>query len=237
MSLKNPASFRRSLAAFGLTFGPLALLAASIVEPDTGGNDDKGAEYLAKVAAHSGAVQVSTILYLLGFTALLAGVIGIVHMIRERGVVLAHIAGVLAAVGLVFFVALASTSIYDLSVAEHAARAEGAKAYDAIGDYAAAYVLFIPALAGTFIGLILLGFAAWRSRFAPAWVPAVILLGFILVIAGDTAKVVNAIGNVLLLAGFGFMGVKLFGLTDQEWDRPQTAPPAPETPVPEAIAR
>ncbi len=233
MSLNNPASFRRSLAAIGLVLGPLALLIASIVEPDT---SDDGAAYLAEVAKHTGALQVSTILYLIGFTALVAGVIGIVHMIRERGVVLAHVAGLVAAVGLVFFVGLVATGVYDLSLAENAARAEAVKAYDGVDDYVVSYFVFIPALLGTFLGLLLLSVAAWRARFAPTWVPIVVFLGFVLVIAGDSSKAVNVIGNLLLLAGFGFMGVKLFGLTDEEWDRPQTAPPAPATPVPEALA-
>ena len=234
MDLKNPASFRRSLAATGLILGPLALLAAAVIEPDTG---DEGAEYLADVAKHAGAVEATTILFLIGFTALLAGVIGIVHMIRERGVVLAHIAGVMAALGLVFFVGLVTTSLYDISLAENAARAEAVKAYDGVEDYATAYIILIPALLGTMIGLILLGVAAWRARFAPVWVPVVIFIGFIGVMAGDGNKVMNVIADLLLLAGFGFMGVKLFGLTDDEWDRPQTAPPAPDTRLPEALAR
>lgn len=234
LNLKNPANFRRSLAAIGLILGPLALLAATIVEPDTA---DEGAAYLADVAENAGRVEATTILYLIGFTALLAGVIGIVHVIRERGVVLAHIAGVLAAVGLVFFVGLVTTSLYDLSLAENASRAEAVKAYDGVEDYATAYVVLAPALLGTMIGSILLAVAAWRARFAPVWVPVVIFVGFLGIMAGEGSKAINIVANLLLLAGFGFMGLKLFGMTDDEWERPETAPPAPHTEVPQAVAR
>lgn len=234
LNLTNPASFRRSLAAIGLILGPLALLAASIVEPDTA---DEGAEYLADVAENAGRVEATTILYMIGFTALLAGVIGIVHVIRRRGVVLAHIGGVLAAVGLVFFVGLVTTSLYDLSLAENAARPEAVKVYDGVEDYATAYVVLAPALLGTMIGLILLGIAAWRSTFAPVWVPIVIFVGFLGVMAGEGSKAINIVANLLLLAGFGFIGLKLFGLTDDEWERPETAPPAPHTEVPGVVAR
>ena len=233
LNLKNPANFRRSIAGLGLIVGPLALLVAAIIEPDT---RDDGAAYLADVAKHVGATQATTILFVVGFTALLAGVIGVVHMIRERGVVLAHIGGVVAAVGLVFFVGIVTTTIYDISLAENAVRAEAVKAHDGVEDYVAAYVVLITALLGTMIGLILLAVAAWRARFAPAWVAIVIFLGFVGVMAGDSTKAVNIIADLLLLAGFGFMGLKLIGLTDDEWDRPQTAPPAPATRVPEAIA-
>ena len=232
--MSNPASFRKTLAAIGLILGPLALLAANIVEPDTA---DEGAEYLADVAKNAGRLETSTILYIIGFTALIAGVVGIVHVVRERGVVLAHIAGVIAAVGLVFFVALVTTSLYDISLAQNAARAEAVKAYDGVEDLTAAYVILIPALLGTMIGLILLAVAAWRARFAPVWVPVVVFLGFAAIIAGDGSKALTIIGDLLLLAGLGFIGVKLFGLTDDEWERPQTAPPAPHTEVPQAVAR
>ena len=155
MNLKNPANFRRTLAAVGLILGPLALLVAAAVEADSPDGDD-GAHLPRQRGGERGPGRSRHDLFIIGFTALLAGVIGIVHMIRERGVVLAHIAGVLAAVGLVFFVALVTTSLYDLSLAENAARAEAVKAYDGVEDYTVAYVILIPALLGTMIGLTLL---------------------------------------------------------------------------------
>ena len=76
------------------------------------------------------------------------------HVIRGRGVVLAHLAGGLAVVGLISITALIWTGLYGISIAENAPRPIGLRVYDAPEDYFAAIVLLALALLGTAIGLI-----------------------------------------------------------------------------------
>jgi len=242
LSLSNASSFRRTLAGLCLLVGPVLLVAASITDPASGGGDNDK-EYLQSLKDDPDMVQLSTAFWIAGFATLVGGVVGLVHVIRERGVVLANLGGTLAILGLVMFVALVTTTIYELNNVEHLPLDTADKLSNDIEDYWVGYIILVPALLGTFIGVILLGAAVLRSKLAHPAAGVLMIVGMLALFGSDGGDVVGIIANALLAAGFGLVGLKLLGMTDEQWDgRARLAapagasapavPPGPEAPPP-----
>jgi hypothetical protein len=213
----NPSAFRRTAAGLALILGPLLFLIADLVS--SAWSDDT-AEYVREVADNPGAQSVSGLLYVMGFTLLVPGVIGIVHLIRGRGVTLAHIGGGLAVIGLGAFPALGVTSIIDAVAVETINESDYVALIDGFEDEAAAIVLLILVLVPALLSLILIGVALWRSGLAPLWVMIALIASGVLLGAGGASQVINLVADVLMLIGFGFVGARMLQLRDEVWDRP-----------------
>ena len=227
MSLTNASSFRRMACGLCLLIGPAMLLLATILDPAAGeGDDDKA--YLQALKDDPDMAQLSTALWIYGFALVAIGIIGAVHVIRGRGVVLANIGGTLAIFGLIMFVALVTTTVNEINVVEHLGVDTAKKLSDDIEDYWVAFIVFIPALLGTLIGFLLLGTAIIRSEVAHAAAGILIIVGILLVPLSDGSQVGGIIANALLLGGWGLVGLKLLGLTDEQWEG--RAPIGPEAP-------
>ena len=217
MNLTNASSFRRTACGLCLLVGPLLLLIANFFDPAAGSGDDDR-EYLQSLKDDPEMAQLATALWIWGFALMAIGIIGVIHVIRRRGVVLANIGGAFALLGMIFFVALVTTTVNDINVAEHLGVETGEKLSDDIEDYWVAFVVLVPALLGTLIGFVLLGIAIIRSGITHIAAGVMIILGILAVAASDQSKAVAIVANALLLGGWGMVGLKLLGLKDEEWD-------------------
>jgi hypothetical protein len=217
LSLKNASSFRRMACGLCLLIGPALLVVASIVEPSSGdGGDTK--DYLQALKDDPDMAQLSTALSVWGFALVAIGIVGAVHVIRRRGVVLANLGGALALLGMIFLVALITTTVYDLNQVEHLDLGTADKLNDDLEDYWVGIVILVPALLGTLLGFILLGAAIIRSKVAHIAAGILIIVGIILIPLSEETKALGILANVLLLGGWGLVGLKLLGLTDEQWD-------------------
>lgn len=228
LKLSNPSNFRRTLAGLSLVVAPLVILVASVLQPDTGDDSD---EYLTDLADEAGRADLSATLFVIGFWLLLPGILGLIHLVRGRGVVLAHIGGVLLVLGVVAYPVLFATTFYDVSIAENASLEEGIKVYDGVEDYVGPYFIFIPAILGFTLGAILLAIALLRAGIAPLWVLIVLLVGNVLVFigGGGSVPVLAILGSLAFAAAFGYLGMRLLGMSDDDWDRAGRPGPATES--------
>jgi hypothetical protein len=223
LKLSDARNFRRTAAGLALIVGPILLLIGSAIT--TLGGDDT-AEYVAEVATRRGAEEASGVLGILGFALLIPGIIGALNLLRGRGVVLGHVGGTLTVLGLACFSALIAGSFWDV-----AGTASGAdtQAYvdisERLEDVTGAIIIFVVALGGTLLGLILLAAGFIRARTVPLYAPILIILGIIVVgpLSGDS-RVVSIVGNLLLLGGLGTIGLTLLRQPDEEWERPALGP-------------
>ena len=231
MNLSNASSFRRMACGLLLLIGPALILVAGILDPAAGEGDDTEG-YLRAIGDDPDMAELSTALWIYGFTFTAIGIIGAVHVIRGRGVVLANIGGALALVGMIMFIALFATTLHDLNNVEHVGLETAEQLSDDLEeDYWAPIVVLAPALLGTLIGFILLGIAIIRSGVAHVAAGAMIIVGILLVPASEETQVLNVLANVLLLGGWGLVGLKLLGMTDAQWDgREPLEPAGPEAP-------
>ena len=231
--MSNPSTYRRTVAGLALIAAPLLLLISTLVTPG-GENTEGSSEYMRNVAADPGGHELGTVFAVLAFAAFVPAFVGCIHLLRHRAVALGHIFGTFALIGAVMFVALASTTFYDVAIAENLPLDQAIKVNEGVEDVAAAGIVLIPALLGILIGSIGLGVAMWRGGWAPAWVPAAIVVGMLLVIAGDGSKALEIVSSLVLLAGWGFLGVKLLGMGNDAWER--AIPPGDDRAAAEAPA-
>ena len=119
---------------------------------------------------------------------------------------------------------------YDLSLGQASSRQEAVAISERAGEYPGAAVLGSLVLAG-FLGLLLLCVALWRARSAPAWVPVVLLAGFAFTFVAPPAAVPFTIRFELMSATLGYVGLKMLGMSDEEWEHGVS--PAPEPVVAE----
>ena len=217
LKINNASSFRRSIAGLCLILGPVLIGVGGQVQP---GPDVEGPLYLDAVAASPGMAEMSVLLNYLGFLVFAVGVIGAIHIVRGKGVVLAHIGGLLAVAGLISLTALSVTSLYDIAIAQNAPREIGVPIYNAPESYTTAIVLLALALFGTAIGLVILSAALWRAGFMPVWLWPLVLVAFVLIFAEPVGfQISSLIASLLLIGVFGFAGVKLIRMSDREWER------------------
>lgn len=218
MNLTNASSFRRMACGLCLLIGPALLLLHAVFDPVEGEDGDSDRAYAQSLRDDPDMAQLSTAFEIYGFALVAIGIVGLVHVIRGRGVVLANLGGVLAIFGLIMFVALVTTTVNEINAAEHLGVDTAARLSNDIEDYWVVYIVLIPALLGTLIGFILLGAALIRSKLTHIAAGILIIVGIIAVPFSEDYKAAEILANLLLLGGFGLAGLKLLGMKDEEWD-------------------
>jgi hypothetical protein len=216
LALSDPTRFRRGLGSASLLLAPLLGLAAAVIAPPSSSNT---AADLALISAHHSAFVAEAVLEAAAWIVFIPGVLGIVHLLRQRGVVLGHVGSVLAILGMISFVAESAIAQATAVLAEDAGhRAVYAQAvYSMRHSPLAAFVLL--ALLGE-IGLILLAVAMRRARRAPGWVVAATAVAVLV----DFAPIPDPLGLIItwLLLGlaFGRIGWAIRTTSDAEWEQP-----------------
>ncbi len=217
LQIADANNFRRTAVGLCLIAGPLVALVGGLVAKWE--EDDTKAAYLQSLAESPTRAQISALLLYFGFLLTAVAVFGILHLLRNRAVVLGHVAGVLAVWGWVTFPGLLISDFYDLSLAQWSNRQEAIAISDRAEGYVGSAVMGIPVLFGV-IGLLLLGVALWRARFAPLWVPVVQLLGVAIGFFGPPTVVFFTTGWALSLVALGYVGLKILRMSDEDWARP-----------------
>lgn len=217
MNLKSASTFRRTACGLCLLMAPALLLLASILDPVNGEGGDRR-KILQALKDDPDMAQISTALWAWGFALMTIGLIGVIHVIRRRGVVLAHLGGALALIGSIFLVGLITTTVTDLNQAEHLNLDTAEKLSKDVEDYWVTIVILVPALLGTLLGYILLAAALIRSKLTHIAAPILIIAGIVLIPFSEEARALGILSSVLLLGGWGLVGLKLLGMKDEEWD-------------------
>jgi hypothetical protein len=229
LRLSDARNFRRTAAGLALIIGPILLLVSSAITTTGGGDNTR--EYLADVADNRSGEEISAVLTILGFAILIPGIIGALNLLRGRGVVLGHIGGALAVLGLACFPALIATSFVDVAATEPgAASQEYVDIVERVEDQAGAIIIVAIALLGTLVGFILLAAAFLRARTVPVWVGPLIILGIVVTFPAES-RVLQVLGSALLLVAFGAIGLQLLRQPDEEWEQLRLAGSRPEGPA------
>ena len=227
LRFSDARNFGRTLTGLALILGPLAMLVASIITPNTD-NDNKLKE-LNSVAAHKSAYLWGSVIFFVGTLILLAASVGIIHLFRNRRVTLGQIAGSLLLVGTAVTTAFYAFSIVEYEMVNQPGlnRVELAKYLDKANNTASGAPLFILFLLGIVLGLILLAIAAWRRKLIPIWAAILIFLGGLFAFFGGQDQTASIIDGVLLLIPFVMLGRTVLSMSDEEWDAPREPQAAP----------
>ncbi|MGH3090256.1 MAG: hypothetical protein ACRDSJ_23480 [Rubrobacteraceae bacterium] len=215
--------FRRTMMGACLIVGPAIAVAGGLATPWE--SEATVASYLQALGENPIQAQASAILLYFGYLLTAVGIFGMIHVVKERAVVLAHVAGIFAVWGWISLPGLLVTDFYDLSLAQFDDRQAAVAISERAGEYAGSAVLGMPVLFG-FIGLAVLVFALWRAGFAPVWVPLVFLAGFAMSFFGPVGVVSFTVGFALALVSLGYVGMKILRMSDEEWERGGNSPGA-----------
>jgi hypothetical protein len=219
LKIRNANNFRRTFAGLALIATPLVGLIGALFEPQfTGGMEGE----LAFIAAHPERWLVSNFLTLLTFVLLMPAVFGIMHLLRERSVALGHIGGGLALLGGYFHAAVIGYALVEVPLVERGGEIAQMMAFtDQMYEHTAFTMVLLPFL-GFYLGLIMLAVALWRARVAPLWVATVIVAGLLSEFFGPEGLSPELM-FILLLVGFGWLGLKVLRMSDAQWEQASTA--------------
>ncbi|GII85242.1 hypothetical protein Ssi03_32320 [Sphaerisporangium siamense] len=217
--ISHANSFRRVAAGASLVLAPLCLLLGMAADPTRPGVDDP-----LVYANNPVAVGVSATLLHYAWVLWVPGVIGLVHLVRRKGVVLAHIAGVVAVLGLINFSSLMISDFFDIVLFRNLPVDQAEKLMQDAAQPAMIAAWQLPGMIGSFLGLVLVAVAYARAGRAGWWFPAGVLAGIAIWLVGASSwnLILGLGGPVLLLVVFGAVGVSLIRMPDEQWSPART---------------
>lgn len=221
MSTINTASgFRRTLTGTSLLIAPVLFAASELLAPE---QVSGAAQQLDVYAAHRTALLASSLLSIAVALTMLAGTIGLVHLVRARGVTYANLAALLIGYGLI--AAHAGLGGVNLIFAEMARpgldRTAMTQLYDKITHDAP---VGAPLLLGHYalvVGIILLAIALLRAHTGPRWAAFCLLLFPLsdIVLSGvPVTGLADIVSNAFGVASLGAYGIHLLRMHNGDWE-------------------
>jgi hypothetical protein len=219
LNVSDPHRFRKMVAGLCMVTAPLLLLVGMVIHPDM--KTDEAAQ-LAVISDNLDAWFISHLLVLISLVLAVPAVLGLMHMLRERGVAYGHVGGGLALVGLIAIVGIVAMDGFvgwQMGVAG-ADRGEMVALYQRLYDTAGIVIPFFLMAFAFGVGMIVLAMGLYRARAVQSWMAAFIALGAVLLsIAGPTASdALSVIGAAFLVVGLGAVGRFVLGESDEDWE-------------------
>jgi hypothetical protein len=214
LRLRDSANFSRTLAAIGLLLGPLLLALSSILDPAW---DDDAATYLAEVADNKGAYIAAGAIGTIGTLLFIPGMLGVMRLMRRRGVTLGQVAAGLLTFGLIGLTPLLAFNGLDVVLAEASNRDAAVAIYEDIEDSAAVTIYWVSFfMVGIVLGSILLAVALFRRRIVPIWSPILLIVAIVVGFFGESA-VISALSFLVLGAALYPLAMRIWSLDDAQW--------------------
>jgi hypothetical protein len=215
LNIDNATTFRRSTVGLSLIAAPLfGLIGASLLPKYTNGM----AGELTFIAAHPTRWLVGLYVDLLTMIPMIVMIFGLLHLLRQRAVMLGHISGGMMLVGSFFHGAIlgfqfveAPLVVSGMDQAQMVAFSEHMYNHTAFTLLLMPFILF-------HLGSLLMAAALWRARIGAPWVPALIVVGVVVEFFGPAEFHAQLYFGLFLLA-FGSIGSRVLRMSDTEWDR------------------
>ena len=199
------ASFHRLTTAVCLVLWAVLSVVFVLTAPPLDGSGDAAAS--ASVAAIASAYA-----FLGAQAAIVIGIIGVAHLLRDRTPVLAPIAAALTVLGAFGQAAYAGIALV------LAGGADGAPAAVEAAVQGPATALSMVSLVGAVVGVIILAIALFRAKLGAAWI-GIVLIGWVVVeFALSGIGLWATLGSAaLLLIGYGALAVVVFRSDLRDW--------------------
>ncbi len=217
LKIDGADNFRRTLVGLCLIIAPLMLLLGNIIHPGGKG----GAGLVNMMAEHPGRVEAASLLIIFSSVFFVPALVGLLYLLRDRGVVLGHIGVGLALIGVVVGHAVwAGFQIVLLGFVQNGVDRGQLSAIADSGPLNVGFVIvLLMFLVGFFVGLIILAISLWRGRAAPLWVAACIIAAVVWDFIPLPGIAEVEIGPALLFVGLGWIGLKVLRMSDADWER------------------
>jgi len=214
----STAVFRKNGAGLALLVASILLLAFKIAEMPIEYVNDPFRQ-LGEFSDNLSAVSVMALLFPLSQLVLIPGVVGLVHLIYERGAGLAHAGGALAIIGLFGHSVFSGAQIVTVEMAAlDPSSGEFAGLVEAMKESVALNIFSGMGLLGFALGFIVLAFAILRAGTAPWWVALGLIVGLLLEFVGSAfVPVLGLAGTILFAAALAYLGLRILKMPEGEW--------------------
>lgn len=205
---------RRAMGVAGVVGGLLTVggFVATVWE----GSTDKLA-YLDSLVVDPFRSQVAAVLLHFGYFALVPVVTALAIMTRRRARVAGNIGFGLAIGGSLALPGLLVTDFYDMAIRQNLPAEQAVAVSDAAQELPLGFLVGGPFIMGTFVGLTVLGLAAWRAGFF-GWLPTLLVPVALAIPFVVPIGTVQGIAQGVALGGFLIaVGIAVLRITDEEW--------------------
>ena len=213
--LSDAQRFRRLVAGWCMVLAPLVLLVGMILHPD---GDRDAAAQLAIVREDADRWFGAHLLVLIAIPLMLAAVLGLMHMLREREAALGHMGGGLAALGLLALTGLVAIELVQWQAASSASADAMAGLFDRLDETAGIVVPFYVTALGFVVGLVLLAAGLYRARAVHSWMAVFLVVAAVMFVLqfATAATAFGILGAAFLLIGLGSVGRMVLGESDED---------------------
>lgn len=215
LKINDASNFRRTVAGLCLIAAPLVAGLALLVHPGEG-----EAGLVGSIAENPGRTEAASLLIILSSVLFVPALMGILNLVRDRGVTLVHLGVGLMLIGVIghavwttFQIVMVALVQSDINQSQLAAAVEGE------GPIPVGLMIgLVMFMAGFFGGILVLAVGLWRSRAVARWIPMLLLLSFFTDFMPG-GKIGPLLGAAVAVVCFGAIGLKLLAMSDADWER------------------
>lgn len=224
--MKNPATFRRTAASVGLVATAALMVVSTVFAPEF---PSSFVDRLEAIDAGGTQAAISAVAFTLAQLPLMAGLLGIGHLLRGRAPILSNLGTTLGLVGVFGHSVYGGVSLVMLDMAADSANTPvHARVLEDV-ESGPAVAFMAMGLIGTVLGLLLLSIGIWRSRLAPRWMAPALWVFLVTEFAGSAVSEWSSHVSTLIYAVvMTTLAVVIWRTEESTWD---VAVPAIEGPV------
>jgi hypothetical protein len=216
MRVSDSQHFRKTVAGVCMVLAPLMVLVAFAISPPL---ETSATKQLAAASGHVDRFYISTVAAFVGLALFLGAILGLIHMMRERGTAYGHIGGALACIGLLFTMAGFSGQLMIWLMAKDGVTASDANLlHRFIHSGGVAPFMIVGYLLA--VGLVVMAVGLYSARLVDWWMAALVAVGPVLVEVAFPAHALwmAIVGASFMLVGLGSIGLMVLGETDTDWE-------------------
>jgi hypothetical protein len=220
LDLSNAHHFRKTVAGVCMIAAPLMLLVGVVVHPEMSTEE---ARIVANAAASPDAWYISHLLLFGSVVLAVPAVLGLMHMLRERGTAYGHVGGGLAVLGLLCYAAVVGI---EMVVWQMGAGGEMTALLTRVTETTGTVIPFMILPFAFGVGMVVLAMGLYRAR-AAVWMMAACLAvgGVAVTISGLVGETWFAIvAAAILLFGFAPIGQIVLSESDADWEHTPESP-------------
>jgi hypothetical protein len=216
MGISDSQHFRKTVAGVCMIVAPLLLLVAFAVSPKL---ETAAGKMLAAAAVHTDRQFISTLVAMFAVIVLFGAVLGLMHMMRERGAGYGNAGGGIALLGALGVMATFGVGFMVWQMAK-----DGVTAADThlLHQYNASAGGVIIGVLGFLlaVGFVVLAMGLYRAHFVDWWMAMLVAIGPVLAEVAFPAHALwmAIVGSAFLFVGLGSIGMMVLRETDEEWE-------------------
>jgi hypothetical protein len=215
--LPDSRTASRVLAALGLVVGPLMFLCDTVIDPAWA--EDHSA-YLAEIAGSKAAYVAAEVIATIGALLLIAGLLGVMRLLRGPRITPGQLAATVLIVGLIGIAGSLAFSVFGLAMTDFQDRDAMIALHEELEDsngYAYFWLAFFTV--GVVLGSIALALAIARSHLVPLWSPALLATAAALWLLAGQNRLLNGLTFLILTAALAPLARHIWLLSNEDWGR------------------